>query len=89
MSGVQKEMRRTLFLWKLFHLRHDYTEARTAKEEYEAAIADLRASHKADLAVADGADAQLAAMKKERTSTIRSLEKLRRNRDQKVPFAFY
>lgn len=88
MAAVQKEMRRTLFLWKVFHLRHDYVEAHTTKQEYEAAITDLRASHNADVAAADGADARLAALKKERTSAIRSLEELRRTRDQKVPLAF-
>ena len=78
-------MQRTKFVWQLFHLRQDYKEAVLSKATFAEAITTLHEKHEQELAAAEGADAQLAALKKQRTSVTRDLDKLRRKREQKVP----
>jgi hypothetical protein len=81
---LQEEMRRRYFIWKLFTLRRDFVVAANTKSKHDAAAADMKASHEADIEKAAGSSAQVATLKKARTSCVRALDDLRRKREQQV-----
>jgi hypothetical protein len=81
---LQDDMQRTLLLFQLFHLRHDYTEAATIKGEIEEAIVQLRAEHDAPEAAGKAGEASEQALKKARKSALKELEKARSKREKKV-----